>query len=474
MTTADKVGVGCLILFLLPFYAVGIGTAVNALRSILAGEWGQAGLSTVVALIFGGAGFGLLLAVRQGLERQRATEWLKRQHPNEPWLWRSDWAAGRIESSGRQKILIVGGASVLWNLIAFAVSAAVIPQALDEGNTTALIVIAFPAIGLALLAWAVRLILRHHKYGVSVLRLATVPGEIGRLLRGMIVTNARVRPHDDFRVTLTCLNRVSDSGSDDTREKVLWQDERPVERVHHEGGATVIPVSFRLPGDVRESGEHDEHDYVLWRLEVYASVPGVDYTASFEVPVFRTPESGRPLTAEEERSLPDTEHEYRQPQESRIFVSESVRRSEIYLPAARYPGFAVGITAFFVLWSSFFYALIELGAPIVFPIIFGLFDLLLAYAVMVGWFLTTHIVSEPSGIWVKSAVLGFSRIRRVPIAEIEDITLKIGMQAGHRPYYDIKIVRSTGRDVTAGHAVRDKQEAEWLIGRMWNGLGLKD
>jgi hypothetical protein len=473
LKTSDKIGIGCLVLFLLPFCAVGVGTAVNAVRSILAGEWGQAGVSTVVALIFGGAGFGLLLAVRKGLERHRATEWLKQQHPNEPWLWRPDWAAGRIESSLRARMLTVGAFSIFWNLIAFAVACAVISQAVDEGNKTALLVLAFPAIGLGLLAWAIRLALRHRRYGVSVLRLATVPEVIGRLLRGTIVTNAPVRLRDAFHVTLTCLNRHSDSGSDDTSEKVLWQEEHAVERVHHEGGATVIPVSFRLPGDLRESGEHDEHDYIIWRLEVYASVPGVDYTARFEVPVFRTPDSGRPLTPEEERSLPMSEGEFRQPPESRILVRESLRRTEIYFPAARNVGIAAGVTVFFIMWTALVYALPKLGAPIVFPILFGLFDLLLGHAVVASWLLTTHIVSEPSAIWVRSGVLGFGRIRHVPVEEIDDIVLKIGMQAGNRPYYDIKIMTDNGKKVNAGSAIRDKREAEWLIERMWRGLDVE-
>ncbi len=42
---------------------------------------------------------------------------------------------------------------------------------------------------------------------------------------------------------------------------------------------------------------------MIWRLVVTADVPGIDYSATFEVPVFRTVESDTPLTAEELAAL---------------------------------------------------------------------------------------------------------------------------------------------------------------------------
>jgi hypothetical protein len=79
---------------------------------------------------------------------------------------------------------------------------------------------------------------------------------------------------------------------------------------------------------------------------------------------------------------------------------------------------------------------------------------------------TTHVICEDSGIWVKSGLLGFGRIRHIPVDDIDDITHKIGMHVGKRPYYDIKIERTDGKTVYAGRAIRDKREAEWLIERM--------
>lgn len=49
-----------MLLFLLPFCAVGIVSAALSVRSAWRGNWGEAGFFLVFALVFGGAGFGLL------------------------------------------------------------------------------------------------------------------------------------------------------------------------------------------------------------------------------------------------------------------------------------------------------------------------------------------------------------------------------------------------------------------------------
>ncbi len=97
----------------------------------------------------------------------------------------------------------------------------------------------------------------------------------------------------------------------------------------------------------------------------------------------------------------------------------------------------------------------------------------MAYAVANAWLLTTHVVVEPSGLWVRSGLLGFGRVRHIPVDDIDDITINVGSRAGSRSYHDIKIQRVDGKLVHAGRAIRDRREAEWLIERMWRGLGLE-
>ena len=63
---------------------------------------------------------------------------------------------------------------------------------------------------------------------------------------------------------------------------------------------------------------------------------------------------------------------------------------------------------------------------------------------------------------VASGWLGANREKFLPVAEVTDVTTKIGAQAGTTMYYDVTLVTAAGKRVAAGGGVRDKREAEWL------------
>src|SRR5687768_3582193 len=92
-----KLGVGCLVLFALPFAGFGVFALVMAGREFQRGKW-QSGIALLLfALVFCGVGFGLIAAAFLG--GRKATEQQQREarHPDEPWLWRDDWARGEVK-----------------------------------------------------------------------------------------------------------------------------------------------------------------------------------------------------------------------------------------------------------------------------------------------------------------------------------------------------------------------------------------
>jgi len=196
--------------------------------------------------------------------------------------------------------------TAFWNLISSPVGFLGVRAAIQEGKPAALLALLFPLVGIGLLIWAVRSTLRYRKYGVSRLELSTVPGVIGRTLTGMVRAPAKMQPDGGFQVTLSCVRRVTTrSGKNtSTSESILWQEERLVPGEPSRTAAateTHIPVAFRLPADAAACDDTDSNNRVLWRLRLSASVPGVDYAAQFEVPIFRTSASDQPLSADEER-----------------------------------------------------------------------------------------------------------------------------------------------------------------------------
>jgi hypothetical protein len=277
---------GLLVLFALPFAGVGLVTAVLAAGKLLAGDWKAGAFMSVFALVFGGAGVGLIAA---GIAGRRAAEQraiAAARHPAEPWVWRADWAQGSIEDTGRKGTYLLWAFAALWNLIAWPTAALVVRAALEQGNRLALLGLLFPLVGIVLVVAAVRGTWRERKFGVSVFDLAT-----------------------------------------------------------------------RLKGGA----------------------------------------------------------------------------------------FFVGV--------------------------FGLVELVLLYAVLRMWLRVVEVTASRDGVAIASGFGGVGDPRRIPAAEVAGVETGIGMQAGNTVYYSLTVVGKDGRRVTAGTAIRDKLEAEWLAGLIKQAIG---
>ena len=132
--------------------------------------------------------------------------------------------------------------------------------------------------------------------GNSRLVLDTVPVPVGRTLSGMVHTRLAQVPADGFELVLTAL-RTTRTGSDVTRS-IVWQGEARVAGQPYgdtEGVFAGAPVAFRIP--VEAPGT--DHDELEWKLVVRAR----DYEAMFDLPVYRTEESGSPETARDATHL---------------------------------------------------------------------------------------------------------------------------------------------------------------------------
>ena len=464
-----NLGVGCVILFLLPFAAVGAVTAVMAVQRAAARNWAEALFFALFAITFGGVGFGGVTAALAGRRKLQEQAALEARHPESPWLWRADWASGRIVDSGRATMFTVWVFAALWNLISFPIGFLGVRAAIQERKPAALLALLFPLVGIGLLVWAVRLTLRCRKYGVSRLELSTIPGIIGRTLTGMVRAPARMQPDDGFQVTLSCVRRVTTrSGrNSSTSESVIWQDERRVRGEPTRTNVameTHIPVAFRLPSDAQPCDDTDSNNRVLWRLQLSAVVPGVDYESQFEVPVFRTPASDQPLSAEEERITRDplAGAEYQQPADSRIVVTSNRRGTEVLFPAARNPGAATSLSFFLLLWLGCIALQIHLRAPLVFPIVTGIFGLLILISVLDLWLEVSRVTADAGTLTWATGYLSPGRERMLHGSEIADVIVSIGMQAGTTVYYDVAVVRKNSKKIKVGRSVRDKREAEWL------------
>ena len=176
---------------------------------------------------------------------------MAKAHPDSPWMWKADWAAGRIVSSAQKTMLAALTIALFWNMVTAPLWFVLPGEILDKGNRWALLGLIFPAIGLLLAGWAIVSILRWRKFGQSVLQMAFVPGVIGGQLAGVIRTSAKVRPEDGFHLRLRCVRRITTGSGKQrsTSESILWEEERIVmhELLEDQAEQSAIPVEFQIP-----------------------------------------------------------------------------------------------------------------------------------------------------------------------------------------------------------------------------------
>ncbi len=475
-----KLGGGCLTLFALPFCGAGLFALYQAYKQFAAGpaEWEKTAMLTIAGVTFAGVGFGLIVASQYGQAKAGEAESLKQTYPDTPWMWRPEWTTGHVPCSDRSTMLFAWVFAALWNLVSAPLLFLVPQEFFEKGNYLALLGLLFPAVGAGLLVWAVRATMRWRKFGSSVFEMTTVPGVIGGSLRGAVHTALPRPPEAGLQVQLNCIRRVEGrSNNSSTSETILWQEDYVAapERLYAGARGITVPVEFRVPYDcVETSRDFDADSKVIWRLQAAADVAGIDFATQFEIPVFKTAQSSAEPQAE---TIFSSVRSGLIPAFDPATASARVRPSalggtEYYFGAARNLGAAIAMLFFTAIWAGAIWLMIHLGAPVFFPILFGLFLLLFLLILCDLLFQTTRIIIESGTVKVRNSTLGITSGKDIPCAEVTEVKLGSSMQqqptltqAG-RVYYDIEIHRKFGKRVKAGKHIRNKREAEWLATEM--------
>jgi hypothetical protein len=479
MALTKRWGLVFIVLFMLPFCGVGLFCIALALREAASEqpEMGTVLFMGLFGLVFGGSGLWMILRALKGDKSSQQVDERKTQHPDEPWLWRADWASRLIQDSNRSSLSYIWFFAVFWNLISMPLSLTVLPrEVLENRNYLALLGLLFPLVGAGLLLWAIRATLRWKKFGTSLLELETLPGVIGGQLKGILQTRTALLPEEGLSLKLTCINRtVSGSGKNrSVNERILWRERQVIskDRIEARMQGSSIPFTFEIPYDSKDTDRKNMDNAILWYVDAAASVPGVDYGAQFEVPLFRTSESDPDFAPAREAGVPEqmTEDLPHTGSHGGITVKPSQRGgTEFYFAPARNVSVALVLTVFTLIWSAVIWFMMTQGAPIFFPIFFGLFDLLLLYAVLRLWFGVSKVIIESGQLTVTSGFLGLGVSKAIPCSQVEDIQISIGMQSGGRsgtPYYNIELNTNNSKKVSLGRSIKDKRQAAWLAKTM--------
>jgi hypothetical protein len=220
----------------------------------------------------------------------------RERYPDSPWLWRRDWAEGRIRSN----LWLIAILASIFSATCGAISISLLLSKFDElGRDPGVIAMLFAFGGLAvgMLVWATIAVARWWRFRDLYCELATIPGVLGGKLAGTIHIGRILMPASSYEVSIECI-RVRRSGKTRYEDEVWRHEQRvaPGEALRGHAGSA-IPFSFIIPYELPESmlaavrGEQ-----IVWRLALNAKLEGADLAGGFEVPVFETGESSEAIS----------------------------------------------------------------------------------------------------------------------------------------------------------------------------------
>lgn len=291
---ATSTGGGCLILFGLPFIAVGVFATLLSLGYLPIDDDeinGPRWLLTAFGGIFAAAGLGVAWVGLAGMLRARGARRRKEEHPLEPWFWDHPWDKRWAESGGLGPaiqaflgFLFLEGFLSIFHWWAFFSGEGPFPLKI--------FVLIFDLIALALLFGAFYALFQYFKYGKSRLHFARFPFRPGQSLEGGLEANRRLLTADCIGITLRFIEEVTEvtgTGKNRSSRQVLYglhEVKQEIDARMFQGGSIAeIPISLRLPaGDCATKLLETPRRY--WELEVKAETPGIDYVARFLVPVY--------------------------------------------------------------------------------------------------------------------------------------------------------------------------------------------
>lgn len=387
---------------------------------------------------------------------------LREQHPNEPWLWRADWAERAVRETSEVGGWCLWGFAFLWNLLSLPLW--FIVDWRWPMDTRTILMAAFPIAGVLLVLLAVYHALRRHKYGVSVCRIDRVPIPLGSTLRGEIDVRMHELPPAGFALKLATVRRtVTGSGKNrSVHESILWQDEQTVTHGATPGpNGLRVPFRFDIPFDCASASLVDPSDLVLWKLTASAEVPGIDYEAAFELPVFRTDDARDQLAPRVHSPMA-----WQPPPEITLAADAIVIR-----PTHGFSGFIFPIV-FFALWFGALALMRRMDAPWFIVIFFGaigtfvaivIFDLLLGH---------TTLTADRAALTTRRSWFGLGRRHVIPSSEIARLEPVLGTTIGNTAYHDVRVVLRSGRTRRVAKYIRNRRDAEMLGERLAQHLGV--
>lgn len=440
-------------------------------------RWGLLAFKSVFVLVFGGVGYGMLIAAFLSRSARVVEE---ANSGDAPWLANPAWQGDALRSGSRAAMWGAWVFAVFWNLISMPLPFLLYEEVTEKANYPALLGLIFPVVGVGFLVWAVRRTGEWRRFGPSPLTLDPFPGAIGGHVGGRIELNLPFSSADSFELTLTCLrSRMSGSGKNRRRrETARWQDRR---LAYTEPGSKGTRVVFRfdVPEDLDAADARKAGDaYTIWRLGLEADTARGKVDRNWELPVYPTGELSRNM---DERRLGEAESAQIRADDSRLLERLSLRHTprgrSLYYPMGRHLGSSImgfligavfaGAGAFLVLGEGAFFmggVFTLIGSAIALGSVYMAGNSLEVYQDGIS----LHSRRRVFGLPVKQKSMHRSAFGRF------DTRAGLKAQSGgkHTIFYSVHAIGASGEALTLGEGFRGQAETKAAIRLIASELGL--
>ena len=491
MTTPSKLAPAFLSVFGLPFAGMGLFAAYTFLQAPdqpLAQRIGAAVFASVFTII----GAGLIFGSWYGYSLQKKQSQVELDHPGAPWLWRTDWAAGRVESNNKKSAIAWWVGAVLVNMLSAPISLFGLYQSRVTADPKILLLVGFELVGLILIFAAIRATLRFERFGKTFFEMNALPFSPGARVAGSIHFQLNTSVPHGVDLSLSCIRRViTRTGNNRTTEQVpLWEDSKnvPAAALLRNPRDTSVPVEFVLPPNAFQTDHDNLNDQVVWMLKARADVPGVDYSDEFEVPVFRTASS--PSSAEEPGSrtrigslaptstmAPELSDDVPEPAHHRVVVNDSPDGLQFYFSPGRNIGRAILIVSLAAAISALFYALFGMHPrpPLFAFVVVGVLDFFLILATIHALLSATRIIAGNGMVSWRRSVLGIGSGHQLQISDVDSVLVSTSIQQASSSggtLYSLVLKSKSGKTYTLIDDIENRQEARWIVSQIEKRSGL--
>jgi len=286
MKSRKRAGLIALAIFGLPWAGLSVAEFVQTAPHVLSQDWHGSMPGLIGAAVLGLIGFGILGTVFIQWGRMTEADRLRAAHPDQQWLWRSDWAAGRTDDSNCRKMRLLWLFAILWTALFSPLLYFTPKDVVTNQDYSALWGLAFPIASLGWIFWALKATKRWRAFGQSSFVMSNAPCAVVSGVVGTVKFQKTFQTDAEFELELTCIRRSRNKGADGkirTHVDDVWSGKHTARL--DAGGK--VPVEFQLPANARETDIRTNDNQITWQLDIEAPVASIGYKASFEVPVFK-------------------------------------------------------------------------------------------------------------------------------------------------------------------------------------------